>query len=75
MKRLLGAHVESSHTQFSVQAVRPGRPGGPGGARPNAKYSVVYSRIGIDRACGAPDRISSISFISLEPWKDYEKQL
>jgi hypothetical protein len=46
--------------QCSSQAVQPGR---PGGARPNAKCSVVCSRIGIGRACGAPDRISSISFI------------
>jgi hypothetical protein len=50
--------------QCSSQAVQPG---GPGGARPNAKYSVVYSRIGIGRACGAPNRILSISFISLKP--------
>jgi hypothetical protein len=28
--------------------------GRPDGARPNTKYSVVYNRIGIGPACGAP---------------------
>jgi hypothetical protein len=36
------------------QAGVTGRPGRPGGARPNTKYSVVYNRIGISPACGAP---------------------
>jgi hypothetical protein len=36
------------------QAGVTGRPGRPGGARPNTKYSVVYSRMGIGRACGGP---------------------